>query len=79
MDWYVIDKNYIKYLTQFDSRVGYVEYGNRLKLHVGILLTINEFIIMSPFLLQNPNIKKCPIIWIFTSCKTKLPDIFMLY
>ena len=43
MDWYVIDKNYIKYLTQFDSRVGYVEYGNRLKLHVGILLTINEF------------------------------------
>ena len=63
MDWYVIDKNYIKYLTQFDSRVGYVEYGNRLKLHVGILLTINE----------------CPIIWIFTSCKTKLPDIFMLY
>ena len=37
MDWYVVDKKYINYLTQFDSRVGYVEYGERLKLHVGIL------------------------------------------
>ena len=36
MDWYVIDKKYINYLTQFDSHVGYVEYGERLKLHVGI-------------------------------------------
>ena len=40
MDWYVVDKKYIHYLTQFDFRVGYVEYGERLKLHVGILLTI---------------------------------------
>ena len=22
MDWYVVDKKYINYLTQFDSRVG---------------------------------------------------------
>lgn len=43
MDWYVVDKKYINYLTQFDSRVGYVEYGERLKLHVGILLTIRDF------------------------------------
>ena len=40
MDWYVVYKKYINYLTQFDSRVGYVE---RLKLHVGILLTIGDF------------------------------------
>lgn len=40
MDWYVIDKKYINYLTQFDSHVG---YGERLKLHVGILLTIGDF------------------------------------
>ena len=44
MDWYVVDKKYINYLTQFDSRVGYVEYGERLKLHVGILLTIGDFL-----------------------------------
>ena len=42
MDWYVVDKKYINYLTQFDSRVGYVEYGERLKLHVGILLTFGD-------------------------------------
>ena len=43
MDWYVVDKKYINYLTQFDSRVGYVEYGERLKLHVGVLLTIEDY------------------------------------
>ncbi len=32
MNWYVIDKDYITYLLQFDSRVGYVEYGDRLKI-----------------------------------------------
>jgi len=43
MDWYVVDKDYIKYLIAFDPRVGYVEYGEKLKLHVGILLTINGY------------------------------------
>ncbi len=43
MNWFVVDKQYINYLTQFDSQVGYVEYGERLKLHVGILLTIGNF------------------------------------
>lgn len=42
MNWYVVDKEYIRYLKQFDSRVGYVEYGERLKLHVGILLAVGE-------------------------------------
>ena len=41
MDWYVVDKDYIQYLIQFDSRVGYVEYGEKLKLHVGILLIVH--------------------------------------
>lgn len=43
MDWYVVNKEYINYLKQFDSRVGYVEYGERLKLHVGILLAVGTF------------------------------------
>lgn len=42
MNWYVVDKDYIQYLIQFDSRVGYVEYGEKLKLHIGVLLTVNE-------------------------------------
>lgn len=43
MNWYVVDKKYIKYLIQFDSHVGYVEYGERLKLHVGVILSIENF------------------------------------
>lgn len=43
MNWYVVDKQYINYLTQFDPRIGYVDYGERLKLHIGILLSINSF------------------------------------
>lgn len=43
MDWYVVDKDYIRYLIQFDSHVGYVEYGEKLKLHVGVLLTVNSY------------------------------------
>lgn len=43
MNWSIIDKEYIKYLSQFDSKVGYVEYGDHLKLHIGILLTIEDF------------------------------------
>lgn len=43
MNWYIVDKNYIKYLSQFDPRVGYVEYGERLKLHIGVLISVGEF------------------------------------
>lgn len=42
MDWYVIDKDYIKFLLQFDSRVGYVDYGEKLKLHIGVILIVNN-------------------------------------
>lgn len=42
MDWYVVDKNYINYLLTFDSKVGFVEYGEKLKLHIGIILTVDE-------------------------------------
>ena len=50
MDWYVVDKKYINYLTQFDSRVGYVEYGEHLKLqdestgYLYAVLNINNMI-----------------------------------
>lgn len=43
MDWYVVDKDYIRYLIKFDSCVGYVEYGDKLKLHVGVVLTVNSY------------------------------------
>lgn len=40
MDWYVVDKKYVNYLKQFDAKVGYVEYGSKLKLHLGIVLNV---------------------------------------
>ena len=43
MDWYVVDKNYVAYLRSFDSKVGQVEYGDRLKLHIGIIVQIGDF------------------------------------
>lgn len=58
MNWYVVDKGYIDYLTQFDSRVGYVEYGDRLKLHVGIILTIADFHYYVPISSAKPKHKR---------------------
>ena len=58
MDWYVVDKKYINYLTQFDSHVGHVEYGERLKLHVGILLTIGDFRYYVPISSAKPKHQK---------------------
>ena len=77
MDWFVVDKKYINYLTQFDSRVGYVEYGERLKLHVGILLTIGDFHYYVP--ISSGNIRRCPTVWISTNSWMNPPDIFMRY
>ena len=58
MNWYVVDKKYINYLTQFDSHVGYVEYGERLKLHVGILLTVGDFHYYVPISSAKPKHQK---------------------
>ena len=58
MNWYVVDKDYIRYLVQFDSHVGYVEYGEKLKLHVGILLTVNEHHYYVPISSAKPKHKR---------------------
>ena len=43
MNWYIINKDYIKFLQTFDSKVGFVEYGDKTKLHIGVLLEINDY------------------------------------
>ena len=58
MNWYIVDKKYINYLTQFDSHVGYVEYGERSKLHVGTLLTIGNFHYYVPISSAKPKHQK---------------------
>jgi len=42
MDWYVIDKEYFAKLYEADEKVGFIEYGDRMKLHVGIVLECNK-------------------------------------
>lgn len=42
MNWYIVDKGYVSYLKTFDYKVGHVEYGEKLKLHIGILIEIEN-------------------------------------
>lgn len=41
--WYIADKEYIKYLKNFDEKVENIDYNTKLKPYIGILITINEF------------------------------------
>lgn len=58
MNWYVVDKKYIDYLMEADKRVGYVEYGEKLKLHIGILLKVNNFNYYVPISSAKPKHRK---------------------
>jgi len=44
MNWYTIDKEYVRYLKSFDINVPNVEYGtNKMKCFLGIVTSINDF------------------------------------
>lgn len=58
INWYVLDKKYVEHLSKTDPKVGYVEYGDRLKLHVGILLEINNVNYYVPVSSPKPKHKK---------------------
>ena len=79
MNWYVIDKDYITYLLQFDSRVGYVEYGDRLNCTLVSFWPLVSFYTMFQFLHRKKSIASCPTVWIFISCKTLSPVISTQY
>lgn len=42
MKWYTIDKNYINYLKQYDSKVPNIDYGSKLKPFLGIIFHTND-------------------------------------
>ena len=56
MNWYMVNKTYIDYLRQFDTRVGYVEYGERLKLHIGVIFKIDGVHYYVPISSAKPNL-----------------------
>ena len=42
LKWYVVDKEYVRYLKKFDDKVENINYKEKLKPYIGILITINE-------------------------------------
>ena len=42
LKWYVVDKEYINYLKKFDNKVENINYSDRFKPYIGIIITINE-------------------------------------
>lgn len=42
LKWYIVDKDYINYLRKYDNKVENIDYANKLKPYIGILVTINE-------------------------------------
>lgn len=43
MNWYIVDKGYVNYLHSIDSRVQNIEYSQKLKPYIGIVLEIYDF------------------------------------
>ena len=41
MNWYILDKDYVKYLQQFDKLVPNIEYSDRVKCFLGVVLYTN--------------------------------------
>lgn len=41
--WYIADKEYVNYLRKFDKKVENIEYNEKLKPYIGILININNF------------------------------------
>lgn len=43
MNWYIVDKDYVEYLRQFDSKVECIKYEKRVKLYLGVVLELPDF------------------------------------
>ena len=42
MKWYVVDKKYVNYLKEFDDKIENINYNDKLKPYIEILLIIDE-------------------------------------
>ena len=42
LKWYVVDKEYVSYLKEFDNKVENIDYSNRFNPYLGIIITIND-------------------------------------
>ena len=42
LKWYIVDKEYVSLLKEFDNNVANIDYSNRFKPYLRIIITINE-------------------------------------
>jgi len=42
MKWYIINKEYVSYLKEFDHKIENIDYGNKLRPYIGIIMEINN-------------------------------------
>ncbi|MCI9063581.1 MAG: type III toxin-antitoxin system ToxN/AbiQ family toxin [Clostridia bacterium] len=43
LKWYIANKDYVKYLKEYDNKVEDIDYGSKLKPYIGIIIEINKF------------------------------------
>lgn len=43
INWYVVSKEYVQYLQNFDNKVQNIEYSQRTKPYIGIVLKIDKY------------------------------------
>lgn len=43
LQWYIVNKKYVKYLKTFDNKIENIDYQNNLKPFIGIIININNF------------------------------------
>lgn len=43
MNWYVVNKEYVTHLHKYDNKVENIDYKNKIKPYIGIVLNINNY------------------------------------
>lgn len=51
LKWYIVDKEYVNYLKEFENKVEHIDYAKKLKPYIGILINIQNFNYYVPILL----------------------------
>ena len=54
MEWYAIDKDYVNYLKKFDELVPDIDYKNKMKCFLGVVLTTDNIDYFAPLTSYKP-------------------------
>lgn len=73
LNFYIIDDNYIKYLSQFDKHIAYNK--NEKRPYIGVVIIVEEHYYFAHYFLQNKSIKHIKIIWLFLKLQILKPKM----